>query len=217
MSNSLQTFGHQIKAERSFSKYNIFIVDTLTGEGICNILVGLPGHLTEESFEAALAVVRTETMKNSAGSSHLTNWLHHKDSNPWIFRCICYPLTSMHPLDWVDTSFHTNIAESAHALSQRYGKQLTLMGAIQAGQRLDSQYFRMERVVQTSGINVRYGNNSGTGRTKKNLNRRKAHSEAAKRKSQPSEKVLAEAKSLIDAGISAEVIEQFLSSKSKSS
>jgi hypothetical protein len=124
----------------------------------------------------------------------------------------------MNTMDWIDTSFNTNIAESAHAVSQKYGKQMTLMGAIQAGQKLDSQYFELERNVQMSGVAVGYGNNSATGRARKNLNRRMARAEATKKskKQEMTEKTLIDAKNLIDAGISTDVVEQFLSSKSKS-
>src|SRR5271169_4896811 len=38
----------------------------------------------------------------------------------------------MRSVDWVATSFTMTIAESAHALSQRHGKHLTLVGAIQS-------------------------------------------------------------------------------------
>jgi len=124
----------------------------------------------------------------------------------------------MNATDWIETSFTTNIAESAHALSQKYGKQMTLMGAIQAGQKLDSQYFEVEKNIQMSGVMVRYGNNSATGHARKSLNRKKARTEAAKKskKQEMTEKTLMEAKNLVHAGISAEVVEQFLSSKSKS-
>jgi hypothetical protein len=125
----------------------------------------------------------------------------------------------MQAMNWIETSFTTNIAESAHALSQRYGKQMTLMGAIQSGQRLDSQYFQLERNVQMSGVTARYGNNSATGRARKSLNRRKASVDAAKttKKQETTEKTFVEVRKLLDAGISAEVVERFLSSKSKSS
>jgi hypothetical protein len=171
-----------------------------------------------ESLDAALSIVRAETLKEEPHQA-LVNWLRHKDSNPWVLKCLCFPLTSMNAMDWIDTNFTTNIGESAHALSQKYGKQMTLMGAIQAGQKLDSQYFELEKNVQMSGVMVGYGNNSATGRARKNMNRKMAKAEAIKKtkKQEMSEKALLDAKNLIEAGISAEVVEQFLSSKSKSS
>jgi len=178
----------------------------------------LPSHLTLESLDAALSIVRAETLKDKPLEA-LVNWLQHKDSNPWVLKCLCFPLTSMNAIDWIETSFTTNIAESAHALSQKYGKQMSLMGAIQAGQKLDSQYFELEKNVQLSGVMVNYGNNSATGRARKSLNRKKARMEVTKKSKQQqmTEKTLREAKNLVDAGISAEVVEQFLSSKSKAS
>jgi hypothetical protein len=171
-----------------------------------------------ESLDAALSIVRAATLTEKPHEP-LVNWLRHKDANPWVLKCLCFPLTSMNAMDWIETSFTTNIAESAHALSQKYGKQMTLMGAIQAGQRLDSQYFESEKNVQMSGVMVGYGNNSATGRARKSLNRKMARAEATKKtkKQELTEKTLIDAKNLVDAGISAEVVEQFLSSKSKSS
>lgn len=170
-----------------------------------------------ESFDAALSVVRAEIAKPNPPSM-LVNWLKHKDANPWVFKCLCYPLTSMKPLNWIETSFTTNIAESAHALSHKYGTRLTLLGAIEAGKKLDCQYFQVEQAVQMSGVQVRYGNNTATGRAKKSLNRRRARVEATKKakKNETTEKVLKEAKVLIEAGLSAEAVEKFLDSKSKS-
>jgi hypothetical protein len=123
----------------------------------------------------------------------------------------------MNAMDWIETSFTTNIAESAHALSQKYGTQMTLRGAIQAGQKLDNQYFELEKNIQMSGVMVWYGNNSATGHARKSLNWKKARMEAAKKskKQEITENTLMEAKNLMDAGISAKVVEQILSSKSK--
>ena len=184
---------------------------------ICEILKGLPGHLTLESLDAALTIVRAETLKPDP-SKPLINWLKHKDSNPWVLKCLCYPLSSMRATDWIATSFTTNIGESAHALSQRHGKHLTLVGAIQAAEKLDRQYFQLAQNVQSLGVNAMYGNRTATGRARKNITRQRSRAEATKKakKHETTEKVLMEAKNLLDAGISKEVVEEFLSSKSKS-
>jgi hypothetical protein len=179
----------------------------------------MPGHLTLESYDAAMAIVGAEATKSNAPRA-LANWLRHKEANPWVMKCLCYPLSLMKSTDWIETSFTTNIAESAHALSQKYGKQLTLVGAIQAGQKLDSQFFELDKIVQHSGINATYGNRSVTGRTRQSLNRQKAKSrtEATKtaKKHETTEKILKEAKSLLEAGMSKEAVEEFLSARSKS-
>ena len=179
---------------------------------------GLPGHLTLKSFDAALSIVRAEIAKPNPPSM-LVNWLKHKDANPWVFKCLCYPLTSMKPLNWIETSFTTNIVESVHALSHKYGTRLTLLGAIEAGKKSDSQYFQVEQAVQMSGVHVHYGNNTATGRAKKSLNRKRVRMEAIKKakKNETTEQVLKEAKALIEAGLSADTVEKFLDSKSKSS
>jgi hypothetical protein len=124
----------------------------------------------------------------------------------------------MRQTDWIATSFTTNIGESAHALSQRHGKHLTLVGAIQAGQKLDGYHFQLAQSVQTSGVNVMYGNRTTTGRARKNLTRQRSRVEATKKakKHETTEKILMEAKNLLDAGISTEVVEEFLASTSKS-
>lgn len=177
----------------------------------------MPSYLTLESFDSALAIIRAETLKPQP-SKYLVNWLKHKDSNPWVFKCLCFPLSSMKRVDWIATSFTTNIGESAHALSQRHGKHLTLVGAIQAAQKLDSNHFQFTRDMQNSGVNFMYGNRTTTGRIRKNLTRQRSRAEVTKKakKHEMTEKILQEAKHLLDAGISTEVVEEFLASKSKS-
>ena len=177
---------------------------------ICEILKGLPGHLTMESLHAAVGIVRNETEKPGAPKA-LINWLKHKDANPWVLVCLCYPMSSMRMTDWVATSFTTNIAESAHALSQRYGKQLTLVGAIQAGEKLDRQHYEIARIGYQIGLNTTYGNRSVTGRAHKSAIRQRSRTEASKKtkKHETTEKILMEARSLLDAGISKDIVENF--------
>ena len=124
----------------------------------------------------------------------------------------------MKSTDWIATSFTTNIGESTHALSQRHGKHFTLVGAIQAAEKLDSQFFHLSRVVHNSGVNAMYGNRTTTGRARRNLTRQRSHTEATKKAKmhETAKKILIEAKNLLDAGISKEAVEEFLLSKSKS-
>jgi len=78
---------------------------------------------------------------------------------------------------------------------------MSLIGAIQAGQKLDSQYFELKKNVHLSGVMVNYRNNSAINRARKSLNRKKAHTEVTKEKSkqqQMTEKTLIEAKNLLD-------------------
>jgi hypothetical protein len=160
-------------AQKGVSKGNANKLYELTYADICDILKGLPGHLTLESLHAALSIVRAETVKPDA-SKALVNWLKHKDANPWVLNCLCFPLSSMRSVDWIATSFTTNIAESAHALSQRHGKHLTLVGAIQSGEKLDRQHFQLARIVQNTGLSAMYGNRSTTGRARKSLVRQRS-------------------------------------------
>jgi hypothetical protein len=204
-------------AQKGVSKGSFHTYSKSNEEEICDILEGLPGHLTLESLAAGLAIIRAETLKPNAAKP-LVNWLKHKDLNPWVFKCLCFPLSLMRRTDWIATSFTTNIGESAHALSQRHGKQLTLVGAIQAGEKPDNQHFQLAQYVLNSGVNAMYGNRATTGRVRRNLTRQRNRTEATKKakKHATSQKILMEAKSLLDAGISKEVVEEFLTLKSKS-
>jgi F0F1-type ATP synthase membrane subunit b/b' len=63
-----------------------------------------------------------------------------------------------------------------------------------------------------------YGNRTATGRARRNLTRQRSRAEATKkaRKQEMTERILLEAKSLLDSGVSKEAVKEFLSSKSKS-
>lgn len=78
--------------------------------------------------------------------------------------------------DWQTTSFTTNIAESAHANSQRDGIRLSLLAAVQRGRKLDLQFLQLEHAAFKFGVNPRYGNISFAGRKKKAIVRQKAKS-----------------------------------------
>ena len=106
--------------------------------------------------------------------TRLLNWLRHKDQNPWIFQCLSRATTKMNHRYWDTTSNSTNIAESAHALSQRHGTNLTLVAAIKIARNLDFGRADSQNAMRRQGIAVRYGDNSIAGRTKRNLNRAKA-------------------------------------------
>ena len=104
----------------------------------------------------------------------------------------------MRATNWIATSFTTNIGESAHARFARHGKHLTLVGAIQAGEKLDGQHFQLAQNVQTLGVNTMYGNRTVTGRARRNITRQRSQAEATKKlkKHEMTERVLMEAKNL---------------------
>jgi hypothetical protein len=139
----------------------------------------IPFLQTRESFEDALERVRAYSTTLDAPNG-LATWLEHKNRNPWIFLCVCTGLTWMPRIIWDNTSYTTNAAESAHALSQRYGTRLTLVAAVQQGKKIDEQSFLVHRSIRDSGVSRGYGNRSGSGRGKRNLVRREAR--ARKRK-----------------------------------
>jgi len=97
----------------------------------------------------------------------------HKQSNPWVFRGIYFPLSNISRENWFTTGFNTNVAESAHALSQRYGKHLSLVGAVTACERIDKQFFEMRRNVLNFGLSIGYAK-STPARTQTNLKRQKS-------------------------------------------
>jgi hypothetical protein len=139
----------------------------------------IPFLQTQESFVDALERVRAYASLPEAPKG-LSTWLKHKEDNPWIFLCVCAGLTWMPRIIWSNTSFTTNPAESAHALSQRYGTRLTLVGAVQQSKKIDEQSFVVQRNMRDSGIARGYANRSVSGREKKNMARREAR--AKKRK-----------------------------------
>ena len=119
------------------------------------------------------------------------------------------------------SEYTTNIVESARAYSQRTGKHLTLVGSIMQGEKIDKQYFELQSNVHRFGVTTTYGNKNITGRVSKNLNRQKTRTQKAKKtiekELQGTERILMEAKSLIEAGVSTQAIEEFLKAKTKSS
>jgi hypothetical protein len=153
------------------------------------------------AFSAIMSRVREHSRLSTPYQKQLGDWLKHKDDNPWIFQGLCFPLSNMSHENWFTTRFNTNVAEAAHAMSQRWGKQLSLVGAIQASERLDSQFLESRRSTLQFGVAINYGNNSITGRTQKNLtrnNKRAAKKRDARKKADESvEKTVAAATDLL--------------------
>jgi len=138
-----------------------------------------PNHFTN-----ALAEVRH--IASGLGNRYLTNWLEHKEKNPWIFQCLSKATTMMNASYWMDTSFTTNVAESAHAQSQRDGTKLTLVAAIQRAAKLDGRFFEARTAARNMGVSVRYGDHSVSGLAKKNINRARKANEKRKDKEKES-------------------------------
>jgi hypothetical protein len=175
---------------------------------ICNDLRVLPEVLFPDDASNLLSTIREKAVNMKV----LVNWLDHKDKNPWVLKCLSYGSTKMSRADWFSTSFTTNIAESAHAQSQRDGVRLSLVGAIQRGMAVDTRYFEAEAAMHSFGIGTRYGNTAMSGRMGQNLTRKKNKAKKNK-KDLIDENTLAMAQELIKSGVSAEVVENFLNSK----
>ena len=128
----------------------------------------LPGCNLSEVFDKELEDIKQIAEKTQ--NTLILNWLRNKSgTNSWVLRCINWTKTKMNRDDWFSTSFTTNIAESAHAVSQRYGVRLTLVAAIQHGQKIDLKAAGTLQLATTWGVYLKYGNNSLTGRTATNI------------------------------------------------
>jgi len=143
----------------------------------------------------------------------LNNWLNHKDANPWILECISLATTGISKEDWRGTSMDTNIAESAHALSQRHGVRLSLLSAIQKVYDLDGMQFGRERAAINFGIKKRYGNRSITGRIRQSINRTQKTSK--KREKERAEEIVGTELAIVETlinkhGIDRSIIEKYL-------
>jgi hypothetical protein len=129
----------------------------------------IPEVQSKEAFLGIMSRVREHALLPTRYKKQLGDWLKHKEDNPWIFQGLCFPMSNMSHESWFTTRFNTNVAESAHAMSQRSGKQLSLVGAITASERLDSQFLEARRAAVQFGLSINYGNNSITRRTHKNM------------------------------------------------
>ena len=145
-------------------------------------------------------------------------WIQDKTGkNGWVLKCVSPATSKMKRDDWFDTSMSTNIAESAHAVSQKDGTHLSLVRAIQMGKKVDQRFLDNRDVASNMGIMSRTGNQTVTGRTERNLKRSKKA--AAKRKhtatangDEPAVNTLQIAENLIKQGVPAETIDKFLKS-----
>lgn len=145
----------------------------------------------------------------------MLDWLDHKRANRWILTCLSRATTGMSHSDWYSTNSSTNIAESAHAQSHREGTNLTLVSAIQTGQKLDLRQFELERAAHSFGIASKYGNSSMTGRATKNAIRQGKRQAQMKEKEKNTDKwdwVLKKAEKMKKQGISQKVIDDFVHS-----
>lgn len=161
----------------------------------------IPEVQSREAFDGIMSRVREHALLPTSYQKQLSDWLKHKDNNPWIFQGLCLPLSNMSRENWFTTRFNTNVAESAHAKSQRYGKHLSLVGAIMASEKLDSHFIESRQSAIQFGSSTSYGNKSITGRTHKNLARNQKRvakkKEAGKKADEAIEKTVAAATNLV--------------------
>ena len=135
------------------------------------MLRDIPNITDKQQLQNLLQHIKQE----SAGKCKpLENWLKHKERNPWVLQYLNPSTSEMNRSDWYTTSSNTNIAESAHAMSQRDGIKLSLVTAIQKGKELDSRFLRVESGAQLMGIQHGYGNISASGRVQRNMVKAKA-------------------------------------------
>jgi hypothetical protein len=132
----------------------------------------LPDIQLREHFYEELNFVKAEALKSN--NKLILDWLRNKEGkNSWVLECVSPATTEMKKSDWWKTSMNTNIAESAHVISQKDGTRLTLISAIQIAKSLDIRSLEDQIIAQNMSIVSRHGNQSLTGRTAKNLKRHK--------------------------------------------
>jgi hypothetical protein len=185
----------------------------------------IPNTLTQDHFYEIMATVRKRA--DELDLPILSNWLNHKDKNPWILQGLSIAITGINNKkqfftigvnreDWKETSFTTNIAESAHAQSQREGKHLTLLTALKKSIVFDRRFFHAQAATRV-GISARYGNNSITGRERQKI-KRSSNTQAKKNKSKgakgkgkepENEPLEAQVQRMEDAGVNPEEIAKF--------
>lgn len=91
-------------------------------------------------------------------------------------------MTKMKWEDWYSTSHDTNIAESAHVVSQKDGTRLTLVSAIQVVKKLDIRSLDGQNIAKNMAVFSRQGNQSTTERAAKNIKRQKKIAEKRAKK-----------------------------------
>jgi hypothetical protein len=127
--------------------------------------------------------------------------------------CLSPATTRMSKGDWYTTSNNTNVAESAHAYSQRDGTRLTLVSAVLKGKKLDSIHFDRTAAIVTMGVRSHYGDSSSTGRAGKNaIHAKAAANKKAKQNVELKQKldVFAKAQELVQSGVDMKVVNMFL-------
>ena len=146
------------------------------------------------------------------GNDEILNWLSDKEGKrSWVLKCVSRATTKMKRDDWNSTSDSTNLAESAHALSQRDGTKLTLVAAIERARRLDQRFLEGKNAAENMGIMSRHGNQTLTGRTERNLKRsKKAAAKKNKSNKDPILEAFEMAQKLITEGIPKETVNDYL-------
>ena len=183
---------------------------------LTKLLRQIPDVVVLEHYFNVLTKVRKEA--EEAELQVLLNWLDHKDRNPWVLQCISLATIKISHEDWLSTSRNTNNSESSHASGQREGVNLSLVSAIQKGQKFDGRKLQGRQYVNFSGVAHRYGNNSMSGRTKKKVTRDQATKTRTKAKGKEKETLiegneLQIAQDLIQNGIAPEIVERYLVNK----
>jgi hypothetical protein len=118
--------------------------------------------------------------------------------------------------DWYSTSMNTNNAEGMHAHSKRSGTRQTLVTAVQKSSELDRLHFEKTNIVVSTGVHLKYGNNSASGRADKNYKRNTSAAQRKKNKggsNQNNKDVLKRAQDLVAAGVDPKVVELFLTTE----
>jgi hypothetical protein len=94
--------------------------------------------------------------------------------------------------DWFATPFNTNVGEAGHRIANLHGTQLTLLAAVEAGEKIDCGMFERIGIISTTGTSSRYTSQSAMVRFSAITLRCEQRREARERKDRAAAAVIAE-------------------------
>jgi hypothetical protein len=143
------------------------------------LLLNLPTLNSKSAVESTLTEIRLHARE----SGPLSKWLAHKDKYPFLWPCLCQPLSGMDRNTWFSTAFTTNPGEGAHRTNNLYGTNLTLTEAVRTSQQIDLNMLRKTGIIRDTGTAVHYTDQSIIVKFTSNIKRQGKCREKAQEKS----------------------------------